>query len=163
MNDRPVTTSPSQGAGAGGEHRPTSSNGDEGRPAAQVNEALLQKAYAAFAMGDVAALFALFADDFQWHMAGQFPLAGDYNGIEEVQGLFGTIFALLGPDGSLQLEPEVIVASGQYAMTLVHYNGRRGDKILDMRNVHVWRVAQGKLAEYWFHPADLHAVERFWS
>lgn len=139
------------------------SNGDQAQPVPHRNEDLLRKVYAAFATGDLAALFALFAEDFEWHMAGQFPLAGDYKGAEEVKGLFGKIFQLLGPDGSLQLAPEEILANDDYAVALVHYIGRRGDKALDMRNIHVWRVAGGELAEYWFHPRDLRAVEIFWS
>lgn len=130
---------------------------------AHPNEDLLRKAYSAFATGDIAALFGLFAEDFQWHMAGQFPLAGDREGVDEIKGLFGKIFQLLGPEGIFELEPEEILANDKYAVSLVHYKGRRGDKVLDMRNVHVWRVNEGKLAEYWFHPSDLRAVERFWS
>lgn len=163
MNEQPMATSHLQRPNSGGEKGRSLSNSDDGRPWAHSNEALLRQAYAAFAIGDIAALFALFADDFQWHMAGQFALAGDYKGVEEVKGLFGTIFELLGPDGILELEPEEILVSGEYAVSLVHYTGRRGDKALNMRNVHVWRVTAGKLAEYWFHPADLRAVERFWS
>lgn len=130
---------------------------------AHLNEDLLRKVYATFARGDLTALLGLFSEDFQWHMAGDFPLAGEYKGHDEVKGLFQKLFELLGADGFLQLEPEQICADDEYVMSLVRYNGRRGDKVLDMRNVHVWRVEQGKVSEYWFHPEDLHAVERFWS
>ncbi len=164
MNNEPAATAAGQGtsvlaAGAGR----TFSNEDQGQPIPHRNEDLLRKVYVAFATGDLATLVGLFTDDFEWHMAGQFPLAGDYKGAEEVKGLFSKIFELLGPDGSLQLDPEEILANDDYAMALVHYIGRRGDKVLDMRNIHVWRVAGGELAEYWFHPRDLRAVETFWS
>jgi uncharacterized protein len=130
----------------------------------QSNEDLIRQVYTTFGAGDIAGFFELLTDDFEWHMAGQFPLAGDYRGTDEMAGLFAKIFELLGPNGTLLLEPEHIFTNDEYAVGLIRYKARRGDdKAMDMRNVHVWRVRDGKVAEYWFHPSDLHVVESFWN
>lgn len=127
------------------------------------NEELLRAGYAAFARGDLDAVFELFSPDIEWHVPGEFPLAGDYKGTEEVRRFFGRLFELLGADGSLQLEPKDILANDEHAVSLMHYQGRRGERTLDTTIVHVWRVDDGQLAEYRAYPKDLHIVEDFWS
>lgn len=127
------------------------------------NEELLRAGYAAFARGDVDAVLESFSPDIEWHVPGNYPLAGDYKGIDEVRGFFGALFELLGPDGSLQLEPKDILANDEHAVSLMYYQARRGNRTLDTIIVHVWRVDGGKLAEYRAYPQDLHVVEEFWS
>jgi hypothetical protein len=88
------------------------------------------------------------------------PLPGDLHMLT----LLRAYYSAVDPNGTLLLEPEHIFTNDEYAVGLIRYKARRGDdKAMDMRNVHVWRVRDGKVAEYWFHPSDLHVVESFWN
>jgi len=55
---------------------------------AQKNVQIVKDAYAAFGRGDIQGLLALFADDIEWIIPGEWPLAGTYRRRAGVAGLF---------------------------------------------------------------------------
>lgn len=54
----------------------------------------MKTGYDAFAKGDLDALRELFAPDIVWHVSGDWPLAGDYKGVDEVFGFFGQLLSM---------------------------------------------------------------------
>ncbi len=104
---------------------------------------------------------ALLADDVKAHVPGRSPVAGDYDGKEAVGGYVARLAELSG--GTLRFQPHDVTASEAHAVGLVKDLAERGDKVLDMNNVHVWHVGAGRLSEIWVYPGDVYAWDDFWS
>ena len=70
--------------------------------------AVIRKAYADFAKGDISAVLAAFDKSITWHVPGHSPLSGDYTGHDEVVGFFNYTFSLCG--GIFAIEIHQILA-----------------------------------------------------
>ena len=125
------------------------------------NMDVLRRAYEALASGDFGTLMGLLADDVKAHVPGRSPVAGDYDGKDAVGGYVAMLGELSG--GTLRFEPHDVAASEAHSVGLVRDLAERGDKTLDMNNVHVWHVAAGQLSEIWIYPGDLYVWDEFWS
>lgn len=128
---------------------------------AQENAEIIRGGYEAFGKGDIPAVLALFADDVVWHIPGRSPLAGDYNGAQEVLGFFGQLQERSG--GSFRLEMHDLLASDDHVVALINEVGHRGDKSINSPGVHVWHVSGGKVTEFWGASSDLYALDEFWA
>jgi ketosteroid isomerase-like protein len=122
------------------------------------NATLVRGAYDAFGKGDVAALDDVFAEDIRWHEPGRNQLAGDYEGRATVYELFGRLMGVT--EGSFRMEVRSVLADDQYAMTLVDVSAHRGDESFSVTNVHVSRMADGKVAEFWEMSGDQYAQDQ---
>lgn len=58
---------------------------------AHPNEELVRRGYDAFAKADVDTLRQVFADNTIFHEPSSNPVSGDYQGIDQVLGFFGTL------------------------------------------------------------------------
>jgi uncharacterized protein len=61
----------------------------------QENVQIVKDAYAAFGRGDIQGLLALFAEDIEWIIPGEWPLAGTYRGRAGVAGMFQKVSEML--------------------------------------------------------------------
>ena len=115
------------------------------------NKELIQKVYAGFASGDIAAVTADFADDIAWTEADGFPLAGTYIGPQAVlEGVFmrlgefsdnwGAVVDRLVADG------DTVVANGKYT-----WNNKKSGEPCEVRMAHVWRLTDGKIISFLQH------------
>jgi ketosteroid isomerase-like protein len=126
------------------------------------NEDLVRAASAAFGRGDVSALKdQLLADNIVWHIAGTGPLAGDYEGVEQVLGLLGKISELSG--GTVKPELHDVLVSNDHTVALATIRAQRAGKQLQLNVVHVIHSANGKATEVWTHSSDPAAAAEFWS
>ena len=123
------------------------------------NEELVRRAFDAFASGDVEALRGLMDPDSVWHAPGRNPLAGDHRGVEAILGYFAKTMELTG--GTFRTELHDVVANDEHAVSLFTARGQRQGKTLDVRNVLVTHVRNGKLAETWLFPGDQYASDEF--
>jgi hypothetical protein len=128
---------------------------------AHPNEELLRKGYDAFSKGDMGTLRDLFDPNIKWHIPGRSPIAGDYNGVDEVFGFFAQIAERSG--GSFNIEIHDVLVNDTHGVVLVAARGERNGKRLNDRNVHVWHIQNGKTTEFWGHSSDQYAVDEFWS
>ena len=119
--------------------------------------ALLRGAYAAFGKGDIPALDDVFAEDIRWHEPGRNQLSGDYEGRTAVYDLFDRLMAIT--EGSFRIEVRAILADDHHAMTLVDCSAHRGEQSFSVTNVHVSRMRDGKVAEFWETTGDQYAVD----
>ncbi|GGK91280.1 hypothetical protein Sme01_52280 [Sphaerisporangium melleum] len=103
----------------------------------------------------------LLADDVSFHVPGRGPLAGDYNGKEEVLGYLGKLAQ--HTDNSLQYEPYTFLADDGHVAALLRIRGERDGKLLDERGVHVFHLAGGKITERWSFPYDTHVIDEFFA
>jgi uncharacterized protein len=127
----------------------------------QANQALIERAYAAFSQGDVAAVFEALAEDILWHVPGRGPLSRDYRGHQEVQGFFGHFMELSG--GTFRIEVDEVLAKGDRVIVLVTESARRGERQWSSPQVHAWTVKDGKATVFWQFQGDQQTEDEFWS
>ena len=126
------------------------------------NVDFLRRGYEAFSTGDMETLSTLFADDIVWHVPGRSPVAGDYEGKEQVFGFFGKIGELTG--GTFSLSIHDILANDTHGVVLVTATGSRNGKDLSSREAHIFHLGDGKVTEYWSASSDDQIEEdEFWA
>jgi hypothetical protein len=125
-------------------------------------EKVLRAAVNAMVTGDLDALPALFADDVVVHVPGKSQLSGDYKGKEELfNGFLGKLTSLT--DGQVVLEPHDLVGSEDHAVGIYTWTATRGGTTFEWRQVNVYHVRDGQIAEVWQHPFDAERWNEFWS
>ena len=115
------------------------------------NKEIVQGVYASFAQGDVPAVLGAMADDIQWAEADGFPLAGTYVG---PQAVLEGVFMRLGEIGDeFAAVPDQIIAEGDTVVAIGNYTWKHKDsgEPAVVKMVHVWTVADGKLATFQQH------------
>jgi len=129
---------------------------------AHPNEDLVRAGYVAFGRGDVDALqHKFFAGDVRYHVPGKSPLAGDYKGVAQVLEWLGRQFEL--SEGTIRAEVHDVVANDEHAVSLITVRAERAGKQVVDNSVQVFHIRDGKVSEVWSHPADLYAMDEFWS
>jgi uncharacterized protein len=129
---------------------------------AHPNEEVARQAAAAFQQGDLDALREKYlAADTRWHVPGRSPIAGDYDGVDQVLGLFVKLFELT--DGTYRIEVHDVLANDDHVVTLLTARAERAGKQLDENQVLVSHMVNGKFAEVWVQQANLYAVDEFLS
>jgi uncharacterized protein len=129
---------------------------------AHPNADLVRDGYAAFQRGDLDTLqHQYFAQDIRYHIPGRSPLAGDYEGIEQVIQLFIRVFELSG--GTFRIELHDVVANDEHAAALLTIHAERAGRQLNDNMVQTFHIRDGKAVEIWSHQTDLYAVDEFWS
>jgi ketosteroid isomerase-like protein len=129
---------------------------------AHPNEELSRQAAAAFQHGDLDALRDKYlAADTRWHVSGRSPLAGDYDGVDQVIGLFVKIFELT--NGTYRIEVHDVLANDEHVVSLITGRAELAGKQLNENQTLVSHVVGGKISEVWIHWADQYAVDEFFS
>jgi ketosteroid isomerase-like protein len=101
--------------------------------------------------------FARFADDVVFHIAGHHPLSGDYTGLPAVRRY---LEALAEVGGGFTVTAVFTDETGD--MVLVEGTAFHGDEPFVRTVVHLLRLEDGLLAEFWDNPFDQVAEDRFW-
>ena len=125
------------------------------------NTDLVRTGYAAFARGDLVAVEALFAPDAVWHAQRLGRLGGDHRGWPAVLKFFADSMELTA--GSFRIDVEEVLANDTGAAVVVRSNGRRGEHVLDDRQIHLFRLEGDRVMEVWQFVGDGATVESFWS
>jgi uncharacterized protein len=138
---------------------PTSSK--EGGAMAHPNEELVRRGYEAFNTADVETLRELFADTTIFHEPGRSPISGDYQGLDQVLGFFGTLIERSG--GTFRANLHDVVANDEHAIGLHSSDAERDGRAVHSPTVLVFHIRDGKLAETWSHHYDQHEFDEFWA
>jgi ketosteroid isomerase-like protein len=115
------------------------------------NKELVEGVYASFAVGDVPAVLGAMDQNIQWAEADGFPLAGTYVG---PQSVLEGVFMRLGEIGDeFAAVPEKIIAEGDTVVALGNYRWKHKSSgtPAEVKMVHVWTVADGKLTTFQQH------------
>ena len=115
------------------------------------NKEIVEGAYASFAQGDVPAALAAMDESIEWTEADGFPLAGTYVG---PQAVLEGVFMRLGEVGDeFAVVPDQFVAEGDTVVALGTYSWKHKSTgaPAQVKMVHVWTVADGKLATFQQH------------
>ncbi len=123
------------------------------------NEALLRKAYAAFAEGDTPGFLALCTPTITFRMPGKGLLGGHHS-----KDVF---FAKLGPamqavGGTFHEEVLRVVASDEEGAVMAAQGAERDGKSHRWNVLHWWRIEGGRLAEFREFVDDQLAFDAAW-
>ena len=125
------------------------------------NAAIVRKAYEDFAHGDIPAVFSAFDAAITWHIPGHSPLSGDYTGHDQIKGFFRRTMELSG--GVFSIDVHNVFAEGDLVVVLTTVNAQRNGVSASFREVHVWRMRDGKATEFREYQGDEQREDRFWS
>ena len=123
------------------------------------NIPLVRQALDAFSRSDMVEVKAYVAEDIVWHVPGRGRLAGDKKGLEEVIGFFGEA-GVLGTT-NFSIDVRKMMASDDFVSMFVHYHHARGDEVFDQEGIELFRLAGGKISEFWAFIRDSRAFDEF--
>ena len=122
------------------------------------NEKIVREMDAAMASGDIEGFLGAHTDDVIVHIAGTSSLAGTYKGKDQFQEVFGR-FMERSPD--FTFEAHDYVANDTHVVILQKSHYVRGTERLDVNDVFISHIRDGKIAEFWMISEDQAAVDAF--
>jgi uncharacterized protein len=131
------------------------------RAVEQVNQALIERAYDAFAQGDIPAVIETLAEDIVWHVPGRGPRSRDYHGHAEVLEFFRHFMEL--SEGSFRIGVDCVLAKDDRVIVLVTESAQRHKREWSSPQVHAWTVKDGKATVFWQFQGDQQTEDEFWA
>jgi ketosteroid isomerase-like protein len=128
---------------------------------AHPNTETIEKAYAAFAVGDIETIMGMWADDVAWHEAGNNPLVGDHVGKEAVAAFLGGVMQNTG--GTFKAELQHALADDASGYSLHKATATRDGEDLESWSVLGYRFDEGQIAEIWGFHYDHEILDRILS
>ena len=126
------------------------------------NEALVRAVFAAFARGNGGfGLRRLFAEDAVWTVPGRGVMAGVYRGREEIFGFLGRLPK--ETDGTYGSELRDVLASDERAAAMYVARGTRLGRSLELEQVLLFGIRDGRVREVLALPSDPEVFEEFWA
>ena len=125
--------------------------GDEDRAA------VVHRCHQAFNERDREALLSCLAEDVVWHVGGEHPLAGSYQGADNLWGGFmGPMWA-----SPARVEDEEVLAHGDYVVAAGHAVHDFGAGEQRFETVEILRVDDGRIVERWEFTSRQGELDRF--
>jgi len=129
--------------------------------AERTNEAVVRRLFDAFARREGFTIRGLFAEDAVWSVPGRGVMAGTYEGR-------GAIFRFLSQlpketDGTYRTELVDVLASDTRAAALYRARGTRRGRTLELDQVLLFTLEDGRVARVVALPSDPLAFEEFWG
>jgi ketosteroid isomerase-like protein len=133
------------------------------QPAVTQSDAeILKAAYAAFSVGDVPGVLALFDEQITFHVPGANLISGDYRGHQEVVGFFAKLAELSA--GTVRIEVhEIFDNDSRTVVALATIHATRGGAQRSFATAQIWGLASGRIVSYVEHYGDEAAMNAFWS
>lgn len=120
-----------------------------------------RRGFRAFVERDTATVADLLHEDVVWRIPGRSRLAGDFRGREATLAVLGQAVQLTG--GSYRAELGWAVADDERVVAGYRATGEREGRRLDLREVLVCRVEDGRWVEVQALPVDQYAFDQFWA
>jgi uncharacterized protein len=127
------------------------------RTAVHPNEELARREIELLESGDLAAVAALYADDFVLHYPGRNPLAGTYSNAEDFFAKLNGLFE----EGTIKRELHDALGTDQHAVQLVAVEAEVQERSHSWKAAIVMHVRDGKFYEAWLHFDDQYALDDF--
>ena len=128
---------------------------------ASSNRELIERAYAAFAEGDIPTVLQTLDKTILWHIPGRGVLSRDYHGHQEVLDFFKRFTELSG--GTFRIQVDDVLANDQRVIVLVTESAERKGRQWSSPQVHAWTVKNGKAMVFWQFQGDQQTEDEFWS
>ncbi|MEQ8433746.1 MAG: nuclear transport factor 2 family protein [Oceanicaulis sp.] len=124
------------------------------------NAKMLKDAHEAFQNGDMDKLFSIFADDMTWRVPGNNKLSGVFVGKDQIVANFATLAEVAD---TYWAHPIDYFGSEDHVALVAEVRATRGEETLQEKEVLLFRVENGKLAECWHLGLDPEGWDRFFS
>jgi ketosteroid isomerase-like protein len=121
----------------------------------------VRRVFDAFAGGDPRALFEVIAEDAVWRVPGNVQVARTYRGRAEIFELFRETRRLT--DGTYRSELRWALADDDHAVAVYRASGTRLGRTIDIDQVLVIRLDEGRWIDVLALPTDPAAFEAFWA
>jgi len=122
----------------------------------------VRSALDAYNSGDLETLGSFLADDILWHVGGDHPLSGDYQGRDSVLAYCARTLELT--NGTLRGEPVEILVGDHHAGIFNRIRGERDGRTLDVVLAQaVTFDTNGRWTEYWALADQQDDVDAFWT
>lgn len=106
---------------------------------------MLREGHEAFNDRDRDRLLDVIADDVTWHTPGNSPLAGTFNGRDELwKGFFAQAW-----EAPFRVEDHEVTGTDEHAVAVFDLVVSSGDGEKRWKGVEICRIADGKLVERW--------------
>lgn len=125
------------------------------------NEALVRRVFAAFASKQGFGLRDVFAEDAVWVVPGTSTMAGTYRGREAIFGFLGRLPKETGGTYGSRLVD--VLVSDERAAALYRASGERDGRRLDLDQVLLFRIVDGRVREVCALPTDPGTFDAFWG
>ncbi|WP_165975495.1 nuclear transport factor 2 family protein [Actinomadura rubrisoli] len=111
---------------------------------------LVRDFYAARARRDWDAVAALLVGDIAWHEPGAEDYSGSHHGLDAVLRLLKRLVEVT--EGTFSLEPTDFITTSEHTATNARWTASRGGVRVEGNELAVFRIADARIAEAWFHP-----------
>jgi ketosteroid isomerase-like protein len=136
--------------------------GDEESVMVHPNETVIRNLYDAFATSNMVVVNELLMDDVTWHAPGTAQHAGIRRGKAELFATMGRLAELTS--GTLRSDVVDVLANDERAVVIQLTHAQRPDRPpLEDREVIVFQLRDGRVAEVWEHPGDLRQMDAFFA
>ena len=122
---------------------------------------LLHRLFDAFGRRDGAAVAAMFDHDVVWRVGGHTPMSGEYRGWREVVTFLRR--TTQETDGTYRSSLVWVVGGDAHAAAIYRARGTRGGVELDIDQLLLCEVRDGRITTATAIPFDAQAFTRFWS
>ena len=123
---------------------------------AHPNADVLRMADEAMERGDIEGFFSYYTDDIVFHAPGKSQLAGDYQGKDELQELFGKFMEAMG---EYTFENHAYLADDEHGVILQRGKAVKDGKTSEFNEVFVMHFRNRKISEMWYIPVDQAVVD----
>ena len=124
------------------------------------NAAIIRRAYADFARGDISAVFEAFDAGIAWHVPGHSPLSGDFTGHAQIGAFFQRTMELC--KGTFGIDVHHVLEDGEVVVVLVTVHAQRNGVSASFPEVHVWQMRNGKALAFREYQGDEERENKFW-
>ena len=121
----------------------------------------VRKVFDAFAGGDPRALFEVIAEDAVWRVPGDVQVARTYRGRAEIFDLFRETRRLT--DGTYRSVLRWALADDEHAVAVYRATGARLGRTIDIDQVLLISLEEGRWVDVLALPTDPTAFEAFWA
>jgi ketosteroid isomerase-like protein len=125
------------------------------------NAALMRRLFDAFGRRDGAAVAAMFDREISWRVGGRTSMSGEYRGWREVVAFLRRTTE--ETDGTYRSEFRWALGDEGRAVALYRARGARNGRTLDIDQVLLCEVRDGRLCDVTAVPLESDAFEQFWA
>ena len=118
----------------------------------------------AFGTGDFDTVLELIAEDVEWHLPCAATLLSAERDLHGVGAVAEAVLAnLTHGEGTVRFETSRLYAADELVVAVGRDTGTARGKSLDLGIALVFRIADGRVVEFWQTVDDLDAFRAFWS
>jgi ketosteroid isomerase-like protein len=125
------------------------------------NAALMRRLFDAFGRRDGASVAAIFDHEIAWRVGGRTTMSGEYRGWREVVAFLRR--TSVETDGTYRSELRWALGDDGRAVALYRARGARNGRTIDIDQVLLCEVREGRLSDVTAVPLDAAAFEAFWA